>query len=72
MGGTEIVRGPREESRYGAAAVHAGLSVWTVAMSVVLLVRAATIHAGLSVQEGTFPERQVSPTGIGGRTGGRT
>ena len=48
VGKAETVRDPREESRYGAAAVHAGLTVWAVTMSVILFVRAAAIR--LSVE----------------------
>ena len=44
VGGTETVRNPREESRYGAA-VPAGFSVGVIAFG-----------AALSVEVGIFPE----------------
>ena len=61
VGGTETVRDPREESRYGADAVHAGLSVGTVALSAALSARAAAMRAGLFVEAGMLPEWQILP-----------
>ena len=61
VGGTETVRDPWEESRYGVAVVHAGISVETLVLSDPVSGKAEVMLAGLFPEAGFLPEWQISP-----------